>query len=64
MVEVAEDGGRFYKKTVRNMLAEVDEVEEVPITDEYIWLTRPQIMKLLMVDGAMNSLARSAALLI
>jgi dTDP-4-dehydro-6-deoxy-alpha-D-glucopyranose 2,3-dehydratase len=64
MVEAAEDGGRFYKKTIRNMLVEVDEADEVSITDEYIWLTRPQIMKLLMIDGAMNSLARNVCVLI
>jgi len=64
IVEAAEDGGRFYKKTIRNILVEVDEAEEVPITSEYIWLTRPQIMKLLMVDGAMNSLARNVCVLI
>lgn len=64
IVEAAEDGGRFYKKTIRNILVEVDEAEEVPITSEYIWLTRPQIMKLLMVDGAMNSLARNVSVLI
>lgn len=64
MVEAAEDGGRFYKKTIRNMVVEVDEAEEVPITDEYIWLTRPQIMKLIMVDGAMNSLARNVCVLL
>ncbi|MEK7604875.1 MAG: NDP-hexose 2,3-dehydratase family protein [Patescibacteria group bacterium] len=64
MVEGAEDGGRFFKKTIRNMLVEVDETEDVPITNEYIWLTRPQIMKLLMVDGAMNSLSRSVCVLL
>jgi dTDP-4-dehydro-6-deoxy-alpha-D-glucopyranose 2,3-dehydratase len=64
IVEAAEDGGRFYKKTIRNILVEVDEAEAVPITDEYVWLTRPQIMKLLMVDGAMNSLARNVCVLI
>lgn len=64
MVEAAEDGGRFYKKTIRNMVVEVDAAEEVPITDEYIWLTRPQIMQLLRVDGAMNALARNVCVLI
>ncbi|MDO8575750.1 MAG: NDP-hexose 2,3-dehydratase family protein [bacterium] len=53
-----EDGGRFYRKTNRCVLVEVDEQEEVPVTDDYIWLTLPQIKKLLTVDLVMNSLAR------
>jgi len=54
-----EDGGRFYRKTNKSMLVEVDESEEIEITDDYIWLTLPQIKKLLLVDNAMNSLARN-----
>ncbi|HLE07166.1 MAG TPA: NDP-hexose 2,3-dehydratase family protein [archaeon] len=58
-VEGVEDGGRFYMKTNRTMIVEVEENEEVPMTDDYIWLTFPQIKKLLMVDNVMNSLARN-----
>lgn len=54
-----EDGGRFYKKINRTMIMEVDEHEEVPVTDDYIWLTRPQIQKLLLIDNVVNSLARN-----
>lgn len=54
-----EDGGRFYKKINRTMIVEVDEHEDVPITDDYIWLTRPQIQKLLLIDNVVNSLARN-----
>lgn len=54
-----EDGGRFYKKINRTMIVEVDEQEDVPITDDYIWLTRPQIQKLLLIDNVVNSLARN-----
>ncbi len=53
-----EDGGRFFQKTNRSMLVEVDEHEDVPITDDYIWITLPQIKKLLLVDNVVNSLAR------
>jgi oxidase EvaA len=53
-----EDGGRFFHKTNRTMVVEVPEDEEVPVTDEYVWLTLPQIRKLLLVDNVMNSLAR------
>src|SRR3972149_355864 len=54
-----EDGGRFYHKVNRSMLVEVGGSEEGPITEGYIWLTLPQIKKLLLVDLAVNSLARN-----
>jgi oxidase EvaA len=58
-VEGVEDGGRFYKKTNRTIIVEVDDQENVPVTDDYIWLTLPQIKKLLLVDHVVNSLARN-----
>lgn len=54
-----EDGGRFYHKVNRSMLVEVDASEEVPVTEDYIWLTLPEIKKLLLVDCVVNSLARN-----
>lgn len=54
-----EDGGRFYHKVNRSMIVEVDESEEVPITEDYLWLTLPEIKKLLLVDNTVNSLARN-----
>jgi oxidase EvaA len=59
-----EDGGRFYHKLNRSMLVEVDESEEVPVTEDYIWLTLPQIEKLLRVDATVNSLARNVCALL
>ncbi len=59
-----EDGGRFYHKVNRSMLVEIDESEEVPITPDYIWLTLPQIKKLLRVDLVVNSLARNVCAII
>jgi dTDP-4-dehydro-6-deoxy-alpha-D-glucopyranose 2,3-dehydratase len=59
-----EDGGRFYHKVNRSMLVEVDASEEVPITEDYIWLTLPQIKKLLRVDTIINSLARNVCALL
>ena len=59
-----EDGGRFYHKVNRSMLVEIDGSEEVPITEDYIWLTLPQIKKLLLVDLAVNSLARNVCALL
>lgn len=58
-VEGVEDGGRFYRKVNRSMVVLVDEFEEVPITEDYIWLTLPQIRELLLVDRVVNSLARN-----
>jgi len=54
-----EDGGRFYHKVNRSMVVEVDESEQVPVTDDYIWLTLPEVKKLLLVDNVVNSLARN-----
>ena len=54
-----EDGGRFYLKTNRNMIVEVDEDEELKIREDYIWVTLPQLRKLLKIDGVVNSLTRS-----
>lgn len=59
-----EDGGRFYHKVNRSILVEVDESEEVPITEDYIWLTLPQIKKLLRVNLVVNSLARNVCALL
>ena len=59
-----EDGGRFYHKVNRSMLVEVPESEAVPITEDYIWLTLPQIKKLLRVDTIVNSLARNVCALL
>jgi len=54
-----EDGGRFYLKTNRNMVAEVSENELNEIPDEYIWVNTIQLKKLLKIDNAVNSLVRS-----
>lgn len=59
-----EDGGRFYHKVNRSMLVAVNESEEVPVTEDYIWLTLPQIKKLLRVDRVVNSLARNVCALL
>ncbi len=58
-VEHVEDPGRFYLKTNRCVLVEVPEDEEVKITDDFIWLTLPQIKKLLKMDRVVNSFARA-----
>ena len=63
-VEGVEDGGRFFHKVNRSMLVEVDESEEVTITENHIWLTLPQIKQLLRVDRVVNSLARNVCALL
>ncbi|HIH11121.1 TPA: response regulator receiver protein [Candidatus Woesearchaeota archaeon] len=58
-IESVEDGGRFYLKTNRNVLVEVDENERVNVSDDFIWVTYPQLKELLQRDLVVNSLARS-----
>ena len=59
-VEGVEDGGRFYLKTNRNMIVEVEEKENIDAPEDYIWLTLPQIKRLSREkDRVVNSLVRS-----
>jgi oxidase EvaA len=58
-VEHVEDPGRFYLKTNKCVLVEVPAHEEVDITDDFVWLTLPQVKKLLKMDKIMNSFTRA-----
>lgn len=58
-VEHVEDPGRFYLKTNRCVLVEVPPHEHVEITDDFIWVTLPQVKKLLKLDKVVNSFARA-----
>jgi oxidase EvaA len=58
-VKSVEDGGRFYLKTNRNIIIEVDPSEEIKIPDNFIWLNIYQLKKLLKEDCVVNSLTRS-----
>lgn len=58
-VEHIEDPSRFYLKTNRCMIVEIPENEKIRKTPDFIWLTLPQIKKLLKVDRAVNALARA-----
>lgn len=58
-VESVEDGGRFFLKTNRNMIVEVDESEEINVPDNFIWLNLYQLKKLMKKDLVANSLTRS-----
>jgi len=53
-VESADDGGRFYLKTNRNMIVEIPEDEEIEIPEEYIWVTLAQLKKLLKLENVVN----------
>lgn len=58
-VEHVEDPSRFYLKTNRCMMVEIPESDNVETPEDYIWLTLPQIKKLLKTDKAINALARN-----
>ncbi len=58
-VEHVEDPSRFYLKTNRCMIVEIPEDENIEVPEDFIWLTLPQIKKLLKVDLAVNALARA-----
>jgi len=46
----ADDGGRFYLKTNRNMIVEIPEDEKLEVPEEYIWVTLAQLKKLLKLE--------------
>jgi oxidase EvaA len=54
-----EDGGRFYMKTNRSMLVEIDENEELDAPDNFIWINLYQLKRLMKMDLVANSLTRS-----
>ena len=52
-----EDGGRFYKKRVKNMLVEANDVTDIP--DNFIWLNMYTLKELLKRDNLINPHLRS-----
>lgn len=52
-----EQGGRFLRKRNRNMIVEV--AEDIPVYDDFIWLTLGQIKNLMHFDNIINMDARS-----
>ena len=56
-----EDGGRFYKKRVKNMLVEIEDVEFLlkDIPNNFMWLNMYQLKELLKLDNIMNPHLRS-----
>ncbi|MDX2024670.1 MAG: NDP-hexose 2,3-dehydratase family protein [Deltaproteobacteria bacterium] len=52
-----EQGGRFLRKRNRNIVIEVN--DEVPVHDDFKWLTLAELRKLLLIDNFVNMDARS-----
>ncbi|MEU6776292.1 NDP-hexose 2,3-dehydratase family protein [Streptomyces sp. NPDC046759] len=50
----SEHGSWFYRKSNRNMVVEVDADAEVPLADDFCWLTLGQIHELLARDNVVN----------
>jgi oxidase EvaA len=48
----SEQGARFLKKRNRNIIIQVN--EEIPLLDNYIWLTLGQLKSLMQVDNIVN----------
>ncbi|OEK06778.1 NDP-hexose 2,3-dehydratase family protein [Roseivirga misakiensis] len=48
----SEQGARFYKKRNRNMIIKAD--EDIPVEEDFIWLTLGQIKRLLCYDNVVN----------
>jgi dTDP-4-dehydro-6-deoxy-alpha-D-glucopyranose 2,3-dehydratase len=48
----SEQGARFLRKRNRNIIVKVD--EEIPIFDNFLWLTLGQIKKLMQIDNLVN----------
>lgn len=53
----SEQSGRFYRKTNRNMVVEVS--GDLPVYDDFIWLTLGEIKKALRSDNIINMDSRS-----
>lgn len=53
----SEQGSRFLKKRNRNMIVEVE--EDIPVYEDFCWLTLGQIKRLLSIDNFVNMDARS-----
>lgn len=54
-----EDGGRFLKKMVLDIVIEIDESEEIDVKDDFMWVTIYQIKELLKKDYIVNPHVRS-----
>ncbi|MET3987752.1 NDP-hexose 2,3-dehydratase family protein [Streptomyces sp. PvR034] len=55
----SEHGAWFYRKRNRNMVVEVDPETEVPLADDFCWLTLGQLNDLLARDNVVNMDSRT-----
>ena len=55
----SEQGARFYQKRNRNIIVEVDENEEIPVYDNFVWATLGQIKQLLTEPNVVNMDSRT-----
>ena len=53
----SEQGARFLRKRNRNIIIEV--IDDIPVLDDYCWLTLGQIHNILMLDNTVNMDART-----
>ena len=54
-----EEGGRFYRYTTRNMVFELDEADDRPISPHHAWVTLGQLNTLIRYGNHLNIEARS-----
>ena len=54
-----EEGSRFWQKSNVNRLVLLDPDEEIPLNGNHIWLTLPQIKKLMLYDNIVNPFVKT-----
>ena len=54
-----EEGGRFYRYTTRNLVIELDEADDRPVTPNHAWVTLGQLNTLIRYGNHLNIEARS-----
>lgn len=50
----SEQGARFYKKRNRNIIIKLDENDDIPVYDNFVWATLGQIKQLMAEDNVVN----------
>jgi len=55
----SEEGARFWHKENLNMLFELDKSLKLPLDGDYIWLTLPEIKKLILIDNLINPFVKT-----
>ncbi len=55
----SEQGARFYQKRNRNIIVKVDDTEDVPLLDNYVWATLGQIKQLMRYPNVVNMDSRT-----